>query len=274
VTTSRRSVKAAVWRRERSVAGLVQAGRTAVSFGGVATTYDALDVGTWERSVLRSPALARAAVRFSRKNARFFAGYAVDAHRVPMSWTPPGRVFVEIELRRGILLAEDGAEDRWGRWRRSSVSRPSFRADRRGTSPIEALPEPVREALGQAGRGAMAFGADGGSLVLPADWALDETALYASVRASTLELAGLEDPSPPVALVMDRPSWWRARSMVGAMVRGRGEISIPGRLRTGSGSARQRVRLTGAEPTGAALVRLRPERLVWWSGWESGTVPR
>ena len=81
VTTSRRSVKARAWRRDDRVGGLVRAGDRAVSFAGRVVTYDLLEPGSWPRSVLHAPSLTRAATAFTTKNARFFAGYAVDAYR-------------------------------------------------------------------------------------------------------------------------------------------------------------------------------------------------
>src|SRR5207302_7521371 len=98
VTTSRRSVKARTWRSDPRVGGVVRAGDRALAFTGRVVTFDLLDPGSWPRSVLRAPALSLAATAFSRKNARFFAGYAIDAYRVPLAWTPPGRLFASVEL--------------------------------------------------------------------------------------------------------------------------------------------------------------------------------
>jgi hypothetical protein len=76
-----------------------------------------------------------------------------------------------------------------------------------------------------------------------------------------------------MALAVDRASWWRARKMIGAMVQGPGEVYALERLTSGMRSADARAELTGADPHGAALVRIRPARVVWWRGWSSGTVP-
>lgn len=270
VTTSRRSVKARAWRDRPDVGGLVRAGDAAVIFTGVVRTYDLLDPGSWVRGAIRGPVLAEAAARFTAKNARFFAGYAVDAHRVPLSWTPPGRVFVEIDMERGALLLDGEVAGTWGGWTPSLVSRRSFRADRRGPDPVAWLPRPVSEALGRRGIGALAFGTPQAPVVLPAGWVLDGTAVYASVGTSALELAALAEPTALVALATDKPSWWRANRMVGAMVQGRGEVSVPDRLGSGARSAVGKLALIGATRAPSALVRIRPERLVWWQGWESG----
>src|SRR5207247_6018863 len=118
ITTSRSSVKARTWRRNDRVGGLVRDGDRAVSFAGRVVTYDLLEPESWPRSVLHAPGLTRAATAFTTKNARFFAGYAVDAYRVPLAWTPPGRVFAEIGLDRLVVLDRNGIRRTWGRFRR------------------------------------------------------------------------------------------------------------------------------------------------------------
>ena len=104
LTTSRRSVKARSWRVDPSTAGLIRDGDLSVAFTGSVKTYDALDKRTWGAAVAGATSIARATAGFSRKNARFFAGYAFDARQVPFAWTPPGRVFVGVDLERTALL--------------------------------------------------------------------------------------------------------------------------------------------------------------------------
>jgi len=110
LTTSRRSVKARAWKLDPSVAGLVRFGELSVTFTGTVHAYDALDRSTWGPAVASATSIARAGAGFSKKNAKFFAGYAFDARQVPFAWTPPGRVFVGIDLERTALLGEDGEE--------------------------------------------------------------------------------------------------------------------------------------------------------------------
>jgi hypothetical protein len=78
--------------------------------------------------------------------------------------------------------------------------------------------------------------------------------------------------SPASALGVDRPSAWRARDMVGAMARGRGDVHVAARLTSGERSARAIAAVAGVDRADVALVRLRCDRLVWWRGWASGTV--
>src|SRR5439155_17556744 len=103
LTTSRRSVKARAWKLDPAVAGLVRFGELSVAFTGTRRAYDALDRSTWGAAVAGATSIARASAGFSKKNAKFFAGYALDARQIPLAWTPPGRVFVVIDLERPAL---------------------------------------------------------------------------------------------------------------------------------------------------------------------------
>lgn len=271
LTTARGSVKARAWRQEPTVAGMVRNDRVAVSFTGVVRMHDALDPETWSASARSAPALAAASVRFMRKNARFYAGYAVDARHVPLEWTPPGRVFVEVSLERAALVDDDGV-DTWGEWQEEVVSREMFRASRKEGDPLGALPAGVREPLGGAGVGALAVEAGEGIAVLPAGWTAGAAGLFAALPASVLGLAGCDEPTARVALTVERPSWWRASRMIGAMAQGEGEVFAIDRLSSGARSATAIARATGERAEGSALVRVRPSRLVWWRGWSSGAV--
>lgn len=271
VTTSRGSVKARAWRRDPRVAGLVRADTAEAVFTGTVTTYDLLDPESWGRSVREGVVITVAAGRFMRKNARFFAGYAVDARQVPLAWTPPGRVFAELRVERSAILEAGRVVSAWGAWGDDAPSLERFRVTRTGEGPLERLPADVRDELGTTGAGTLGLETPGGPVALPARWAVDGSSLYAVLSAELLALAGA-DPTPSVALQVDRPSRWRAREMVGAMVRGDGEIAITGRLASGDRSASRVAGLAGIEPVDAAVVRIRPRSLVWWRGWSSGTV--
>jgi hypothetical protein len=272
VTTSRGSVKARAWRADPRVAGMVRARELAVCFAGTVTTYDLLDPDSWSRSLRQGPMIALASARFTRKNARFFAGYAVDAHRVPLAWTPPGRVFAEITIDRSVVLDERAAISVWGDWGAETQGATTFRAVRTGDPPLARLPEEVGAELGGTGAAALGLSTPGGPVVLPARWLAHGAAVYAVLDEEVLALAGIADPGVQAALQIDRASWWRAREMTGAMIRGRAEVAVVGWLDSGVRSAESIVAAAGVEREGAALVRVRPDRLVWWRGWSSGTV--
>ncbi len=272
VTTSRASVKARAWRLAPEVGGLVRAADTTLCFTGRVRTYDLLDSGSWGRDVRQAPALTAAAARFTRKNARFFAGYAVDAQHVPLSWMPPGRVFASIELERAVVLGPEGIRETLGSWSPRLPSKSRFRAARTGFHPLDGLPDDVEQAIGISGEGALAVDGSGGVVVVSARWVADGAAIYAVAPEDELALAAPRDPEPAVALAIDRPSSWRAREMTGSMLQASGEIFVPDRLEVGATSALHIVREAGAEVTEPALVRLKTRQLVWWQGWTSGTV--
>jgi Pyridoxamine 5'-phosphate oxidase len=268
VTTSRGSVKARAWRADPRVAASIRDGGRAVAFAGTVTTYDLLDAETWGRSLSHGPLLALAGARFTRKNGRFFAGYAVDAHNVPFAWTPPGRVFAEIRIERSAVLEAGRVASAWGEWGDALEGVERFRAARDGEPVLSSVPG---SSFGHGGDGALGLETPGGPVVLPVRWAADGGGLYAALPGETLALAGANG-TPRVALAIDRPSTWRAREMVGAMVRGEGEIAIASRLASGAGSATRIARLAGLEDADVGIVRVRPASLVWWHGWTSGTV--
>ncbi len=270
VTTSRGSVKARAWSLDPRVAGVVRAGSESVAFAGRAVTYDLLDPGSWGRSLREAPLVSLAAARFTMRNARFFAGYAVDAHEVPFAWTPPGRVFAELRLEELTVFRDGrpvgaGELDGIGALER-------FRAARAGDPALCALPEPVARALGAGGAGVLAIATPGGPAAVPAAWVVEGGGLYAMVAEAALARAGIEGASAEVALGMDRPSTWRAREMVGAMARGEAELFAAERLTSGRTSAARILALAGVDLAGTALVRIRPRSFVWWRGWSSGTV--
>ncbi len=268
LTTSRRSVKSRAWRADPTMAGLVRHGDLAVSFTGRVRTYDLLDRETWGASVVGAPAIARASVRFGKKNARFYAGYAVDARNVPFAWTPPGRVFVSIDIERTALLDTRGVDEGKGRWGGDVASKGTFRASKGGGDPLAALPGEIATPLGREGRGALAVAGAHGPVVLPVHWRAEESALYAALPEESLSLVDA-GPEAPVALMADLPSAWRARDMVGVMAQGLGSFHVLDRL--GSGAKSARILATSIDHEAGALVRIASERLVWWRGWSSGS---
>jgi hypothetical protein len=268
LTTSRRSVKARAWRLDPAVAGLVRHEELAVTFTGSVKTYDALDRRTWAAAVAGATSIARATAIFSAKNARFFAGYAVDAKQVPLAWTPPGRVFVGVDLERTGLVDAQGVQEGRGRWAGEPGSHTAFR-NTKGPDPVAVLPPEVVEGVGREGDGALALSGDRGLVVVPARWRADAGALWAALPAETLGLAGAAS-DVDVALMVDRPSVWRARDMVGAMFQGRAACFVEGEVGQGAKSMASIAR--SIAPDATALVRVSPRRAVWWRGWTSGSA--
>lgn len=269
LTTSRGSVKARAWREDPTTAGLARLGELAVTFTGTVRLYDALDRSTWGEAVAGATSIARATAMFSRKNARFFAGYAIDARQVPFAWTPPGRVFVGVDIERTALLDEDGVQEGRGRWAGEVASHGSFRRSSKDDDPLAPVPAEIRERLGEEGQGSLTVVGERGPVVLPVRWRADAHALYAALPSETLALADA-GPDADVALTVDVASEWRARDMAGAMVRGTGSCYADGQV--GSGAKTLRTLAASIDPAADALVRIAPRRTVWWQGWSSGSA--
>ena len=275
VTTARRSVKARAWERDPFVAGLVSDGTSAVSFVGSVTRHDALDPDTWMASIPRTREIARATRVFTRRNARFFAGYAVDARRVPLAWTPPGRVFAEISLDRGAVIEEGAVVSRWGGWPEDvAVSgRDAFESETRHERfAYTGVPSAVIASLERGGVGALAVSGERRPVVIPVSSSIDRGDVLLAVSSELLAASGA-GPGFNVSLEVDAGSAWRARSMVGAFLAGRAEAFVPGSLSSRESAMRalERIRTSPAED---ALLRLHTERVTWWEGWSSGTVAR
>jgi nitroimidazol reductase NimA-like FMN-containing flavoprotein (pyridoxamine 5'-phosphate oxidase superfamily) len=271
LTTSRGSVKARGWKADPTVAGLIRHGELSVMFTGTVKSYDALDRNTWSAAVAGATSIARATGRFSKKNARFFAGYTMDARQVPLAWTPPGRVFVGIDLDRTALLDDDGVQEGRGRWGGDTVSHKTFRRAKGDASPFSEMPANLREELGSGGGASLALSGARGPVVLPVRWRADGGSLYAALPEETLSLADA-GPDAPAALTIDKASAWRAREMVGVMVQGTASLFVLGQL--GSGAKTARAIASSIHPSAGALIRLSPQRLVWWKGWTSGSADR
>lgn len=269
VTTSRRSAKTRAWKTDPTVGGLVRHEDLTVTFIGSAKLYDALDRGTWGDAIAGATSIARATAAFGAKNARFFAGYAVDAKQVPFAWTPPGRVLVGIDLERVALIDDEGVQEGRGKWRGETASHATFRRSTKEGDPLALLPADVRRRLGTKGEGALTIVGDRGPVVLPARWRAEAHALYAALPAETLALADA-GPDAPAALMIDRATEWRAREMVGAMIQGTAGLFAVDELGSGAKTA---AGLAGSiDPNAESLVRLSPARLVWWEGWSSGSA--
>ena len=279
LSTARSSVKARAWQEDRAVGGLVRAGEQAVAFRGRVRTYDAVDPLSWPAATVGGPWLIRAATRFTFKNARFFAGYAVDAGHVPLAWSPAGRLFARVSLDEGWVLGVNGAPvEAWGEnENRATRFRRSFQELSRARGIDLAVPVKTRRLLGASGNGALALQPEGAvPVVLPVRWrrVAAEGAFDAVAPRGLVDAAGA-GPDVAAALTFDHASAWRASEMSGILVQGKGALYSPGETRRGGAAVRDRIRLAGTpEDTveGSVLVRLRPSRVVWWRGWTGGTV--
>jgi hypothetical protein len=267
-TTGRGTTKASRWRRDPTAGGLVPVGDLAVTFGGRVTLHDALDPSTWWASAARAPQLARASARFTLKNRRFFAGYARDAARVPLAWTPPARVVFSVDVEATALLEHGRVLERFGSWSRGLAGGAAFR---RSTAPLPPLPDDVAELLAATGEGTLSVQARRGPVVAPCRWVRTGGVFHAVASRSALGLAGRET-GPNGSLVIDRASTWRAAKMKGVLLRGAISVFVPTDVRSGARALGEVIERAGSPPDDPAVVRLRSKTAVWWSGWASGTV--
>jgi nitroimidazol reductase NimA-like FMN-containing flavoprotein (pyridoxamine 5'-phosphate oxidase superfamily) len=276
LTTSRGSVKDRAWKADPAVSGLIRHDGLAVAFTGSVRTYDALDRATWSAAVAGATSIARATAGFSRKNAPFFSGSTKDAHKVPLAWVPPGRVFVGIDIERTALLDDAGVQEGRGRWgaEAGAGSHDTFRASRSGHDPLAGLPPEVAPASVHPGDGALTLLGEHGEVVLPVRWGVDGSALYAVLPQEILALAAAE-PDAPAALTVAEEGPWRATEMRGAMFQGTASSFLLDGLGRGGRSASS-IAEAIAGNTGrvvpTALVRIEPSRIVWWDGWSTGTI--
>ena len=269
-TTSRRSVKTRAWKADPSAAGLVRHGELAVTFTGTAKLYDALDRSTWGDAVAGATSIARATAAFSRKNARFFAGYAIDAKQVPFAWAPPGRVFVGIELARTALVDADGVQEGKGRWAGASTSHETFRRSTKGDDPLAALPREVRQPLGAEGDGALTL--DRGPRPGRGARAL------AGRRARALRRPPGRDPRARGGGTRRARGAHRRRGLRVARPRhggrdaaGHGVDLRPRRPRE-RGEDRARRSRRRSTPMPGRWCGSRRRAMVWWRGWSSGSA--
>jgi hypothetical protein len=271
-TTGRGTTKAIRWRNDPVAGGLVTVGDRSVTFRGTVTMHDALNPTTWPASLRRAPQLARASLRFTMKNARFFAGYARDVGSVPLAWTPPARVVFSIDLDAGAILGDGRLDGRWGSWSRGVHGHDSFHRTSGGLSPA-ALPEDLRELAERSGPGTLGIEGRRGPTVLPCRWIRTGGVFHSVLSRRALGLAGA--PADTVgALVVDRASSWRAARMQGLLFRGDATVFDPGRVGTGSAHLAAVIASEGQPLDDPVVVRLRSRSAVWWRGWASGTVRR
>jgi hypothetical protein len=239
--TPRRSVKARVIARRRTVGGLAQLGSRAVLIGGRARIVDPLTArGVFSPGRLLD--LPLAAAGYLSRNHRHAAGTIRD-HEAPT--LALSRVLVSIDIRRLALLDGLGVVDRWGPW-----SDVDLLLD--GTPP--ASPVPHLAALPAAQRRLLADDAavvlgwqslSGAALALPARW----RAGGLETSAEAMILAGAASGSP--ACVTAERSRYRLKTKQGVLLRGDGH----------------------ARRDGAAVrVTLDADRITWWTGEETESL--
>jgi hypothetical protein len=169
----------------------------------------------------------------------------------------------------GVVLGEGEVLERWGSWPDRVEGLKAFRRAAPGLSE-DRLPEGIRELLREPGDGTFGVGGELGPVVLPVRWSGSGGTLYARVPARVLSLAGVRRETRS-SLVVDRASVWRAARMRGVLLRGPSSAYLGDDPTSGRDELE---RQAGELLPGGAVVRLRADSAVWWSGWTSGTVRR
>ena len=190
---------------------------------------------------------------------------------MPFAWTPPGRVFVGIDLERTALLGEDGVQEGRGRWGGEALSHATFRSTKGTDDPLAPLPD--RMCAASWGRAAVRRSR---SLVTAdpswsrRDGACRRRLALRGVAGGDARRSRASGRTPRSRSRWTTPPHGARATWSGAMVQGTGAIHVLDDL--GSGAKTARALATSIDPEAGALVRITPARLVWWKGWSSGSL--
>lgn len=241
--TPRRSVKARVIARHRTVGGLARLGSRSVLIGGRARIVDPLTArGVFSPGRLLD--LPLAAAGYLARNDRHFIGTVRD-HEAPT--LALSRVLVRIDIRRLALLDGPEVVEHWGRW-------PGTDLLLHGAPPpvpapdLTPLPADLRPLLGDDAAVILGWQSLAGApLALPARWRTGPAG-HLETSAEALVLAGAASAGP--ACVTAERSGHRLNTKRGVLLRGDGHV-----------------RRDGA----TARVALDADRVTWWTGEQKAT---
>lgn len=241
MTTSRYATKLALARRDPRAGFLVTVGSSSVLLLGTLETFDPLSVSGQLRAALQGPSFYVNLAGYALKNARFVGGYVMDLTKIPGQWWPQNRVVIRLRAQRAI----------------TQVTEP--------LPPLEAARLPgisarLARSLGKVGGGVACWLQGGYPLLAPVHWNVRDGEVFAVART--------EAPAPPHrpvagAVVVESHHRFRATRMLGACLRGRLE-----RDEAAKGIVLDRY---GLETEAGFGLRLQPERVTTWSGFEVAT---
>ncbi len=249
-TVPRGTLKARVLTRRPRAGVLLRAGELSVVLGGVAGLLDPLRPLSWAARPREAALVPLAVQAFSARNSRELLGFALEGSRLPAESFPPNLLLAAFEPRRAAVIRGERLEWRRGRWRyppRRGAAAPRL-GSARELPPLDGLPRAVAALPRRRGAAVVGWLAGGGPLALPASW--DPGRVEAAIAGSLVALADIRR-SGQGCIAFDAAEGHRPTGKRGLMLRGRGAI------------ARRRA--------GAALS-LRPERITYWLGFETGTV--
>jgi len=247
--TPRRSVKARVIARRRTVGGLAQVGGRTVLIGGRARIVDPLTArGVFSPGRLLD--LPLAAAGYLGRNHHHATGTIRD-HEAPT--LALSRVLVAIDVRRLALLDGPAVVDAWGPW-------PGIDVLLTGAPPpvpapdLSPVPPDLRSLLGDGAAAVLGWQSLAGApLALPARWRAGGAGAdgvgQLETSAEAMILAGAASGSP-ACLTAER-SRHRLRTKQGLMLRGAGHAGRDGV---------------------AARVALDADLITWWAGEDRRSV--
>jgi len=245
MTTSRHAVKAQLLRRSPEAAFLVATGHQSLLFQGNLESYDPRSLTGPIRAMLGGPNLGFAVAGYVLRNAPFIGGYALDLRSMPDAWLPQNRVLLRLRVA----------------WARTVSESPPPAA---GRTPI---PDVIGPALAQVGEAYACWAGSNAPSLAPAWWA----PVRPGEIAAWLPPRGLPGPPAPAAggLVVEHHHPFRASRMVGVTLHGRVE-PVTG---TQSSLAAAIEKRYGVRPAGGTLLRLKPDRVTSWRGFDVSTRP-
>jgi hypothetical protein len=241
MTTSRRAAKISLARKDPRAAFLVSGPGGGVLLHGLLEVYDPMSISSQVRAALEAPRFYSSLARYGLKNANYIGGYLLDITRVPAQWWPQNRVVMRLRVSRARM-----------------EPMPDWPAGR--PAQIASVPGLVRRALDDVSVGILCWGSRGSLMLEPCMWASSEDG---ETLVAGLGERGLKGPSnsTPGALVVESHHPYRATMMTGVCLRGRiacDEAAVA-ELQTRYGTDSRRL---------GSTLRLEPERVTWWRGFQ------
>lgn len=245
ITTSRHAVKASLAREKVPASFLVDDGRRTVLLEGEAELFDALSIPAQVRAALEGPSFYLNLAGYALKNAAYIGGYMRDIHRIPREWWPQNRAVLRLRAERA--------------WSLPAIPHPPA-----GSATLPGLAAGLRRSLAREPVGYLCSLVDGVPLMAPALWAADDDGVR--LVTGVAAFLGIGRRGSLGGLAIEYHHRYRATRMTGAYLRGQLVVSSDAKE-----AVKERYDLDVA-PRGLGL-RLDPERVTWWRGFEVRTNP-
>ncbi len=250
-TTSRSSLKAKAIRKREQAAFVHASGSGLEVVAGTSRVLDPvrpLDTLTDLGGALHS---GLAVARLGLSQLDQLRGYLEVGTDVPLDWLPTGRVALVTRMEHRVVVEDHAVTDAAGAWDRKPRSLQRWTD---APSPVALavgdLPDDIHLLLAEpAERAWLGLLTDEGPVTLPAAWSPGQGV---AVSGAALQLLDPRLPGP-VSVTIDQSSSRRPDEKQGAMLRGTaGLIDVQGEV---------------------AHLALAVERITYWSGFDSRTVP-